>query len=201
VELIRPYPPESILDGNAEQIFIPAPDVEQWLRQAFIEEGYETHNEDHFHLNMAQIGVLWTNVEYTRKMRAVAGTAELCKPPSTLNAWGKARWWQQVEGWFNQRPDFIITLDALYSYEADNPTFMALVEHELRHCALVRFTNQGMPIWGIRGHDYEFFLGDVERYGIDAAGIRPVIEAASKPPLISGAAIRSVCGNCNLQAA
>lgn len=196
MQLVRPYPPDSLLNGDAGQIFMPTPEVEAWLRAAFIEEGHETYNSDHSHLFMANIGVLWTNVEYTRKMRSVAGTAEICKPPQGLNAWQKARWWQQVEGWFGLRPDFIITLDALYCSEANDPTFLGLCSHELRHCALIRYTNQGMPIWGMKGHDYEFFLGDVELFGVDACGIRPVIEAASKPPLISGAAIRSVCGYC-----
>jgi hypothetical protein len=110
--------------------------------------------------------------------------------------WARARWLQQMQEWFIDLPDFLITLSAPYAAEADDGTFMALVEHELRHCTVTRFTRQGIPIFGMRDHDVSVFIGDVERYGMDATGVRKLVEAASNPPLISAEAIRAVCGSC-----
>lgn len=194
MNLIRPYPPESLLDED-RPLFLPAPDVEAWLRSAFIEEGYETFNPDHAHLNMASIGVLWTNAPCTQKMRDIIGQAELVRPPMG-GPWARGRWLQQMQEWFIELPDFLITLSAPYAAEADDGSFMALVEHELRHCTVIRFTRQGMPIFGMRGHDVEVFIGDVERYGMDATATRKLVEAALNAPLISAEAIQAVCGTC-----
>ncbi|MCM5690787.1 putative metallopeptidase [Sinorhizobium meliloti] len=52
------------------------------------------------------------------------------------------------------RSDFIITLDAEYC----------------RAC--------GAPVFTIRGHNVEAFVGVVRRYGADAAGVRAIVDAA-----------------------
>jgi hypothetical protein len=51
--------------------FIPAPELETWLRSTFIEEGAPLQNDGHFHLRLAQIGVLWTSIENARNGRRV----------------------------------------------------------------------------------------------------------------------------------
>jgi hypothetical protein len=43
--------------------FVPAPELETWLRSTFIDEGAPLRNDDHFHLRFAHIGVLWTSIE------------------------------------------------------------------------------------------------------------------------------------------
>lgn len=194
MNLLRPHPPASLL-AEDRPLFLPAPDVEQWLRKAFIEGGHETVNSDHSHLSMASIGVLWTNVPCARKMRDIAGTAELATPPMG-GPWARGRWLQQMQEWFVDLPDFLITLSAPYAAEASDAVWMALVEHELRHCTVIRFTRQGVPIFGMRGHDVEVFIGDVERYGMDATGTRKLVEAALSAPLISAEDIKAVCGYC-----
>jgi hypothetical protein len=63
--LKRPAPPVAMqnpenLDGPT---FVPAPELEKWLRSTFIEEAAPLQNDDHFHLRFAQVGVLWTSIE------------------------------------------------------------------------------------------------------------------------------------------
>ncbi|WP_412549259.1 putative metallopeptidase [Sinorhizobium medicae] len=64
--------------------------------------------------------------------------------------WARARAEIRVKQWFGFVPDFIITLDAEYC----------------RAC--------GSPVFTIRGHNVEEFIGVVRRYGADAAGIRAI---------------------------
>src|SRR5581483_3521203 len=108
----RPQPPGSLLEIGGHERFVAAPKLAQWMRETFIEESGAACNEDHAHLLMARIGVLWTNVEYAKQQRPVAGQAEVARPPQNVNAWAKARWKQQVSEWFGFIPDFIITIHA-----------------------------------------------------------------------------------------
>ena len=69
-------------------------------------------------------------------------------------------------------PDFIMTIDALWWAEATPIEREALVHHELSHCehatdkeGELKFTDEGLPVWGIRGHDLEEFNATVRRYG------------------------------------
>lgn len=63
--LKRPTPPPAMIDlENFEgPTFVPAPELETWLRSTFIDEGAPLRNDDHFHLRFAHIGVLWTSIE------------------------------------------------------------------------------------------------------------------------------------------
>lgn len=195
----RPQPPAKLLEpGLAPDLFVPAPKLAEWLRVTFIEESGKAWNEDHAHLLMARIGALWTNAEYTKQQRPIAGQAEVAKPPQMVNAWAKARWKQQVREWFGFIPDFIITISAPTWAGYDNASAMALSEHELYHCYLIRVTNQGIPIWGILGHDVEEHIGVVERYGPGACGsnVQRLVELARQKPLISRATISAACGAC-----
>ncbi|WP_267902481.1 putative metallopeptidase [Sinorhizobium meliloti] len=42
------------------------------------------------------------------------------------------------------------------------------------------------PVFTVRGHDVEEFVGVVRRYGADAAGVRAIVDAANRPPEIAG---------------
>nr|WP_172685678.1 putative metallopeptidase [Sinorhizobium meliloti] len=84
----------------------------------------------------------------------------------------------QVKQWFGFVPDFIITLDAEYC----------------RAC--------GAPVFTIRGHNVEAFVGVVRRYGANAAGVRVIVNAANRPPEIALAKIIAhACGTCQLRVA
>jgi len=90
----------------------------------------------------------------------------------------------------------------------DDPSFCALVEHELYHCGqkldvhgMPKFGQDGMPQFAIRGHDVEEFVGVVARYGADAAGVSEMVEAAKHRPSVGLASIAGACGTCHLKVA
>lgn len=84
-------------------------------------------------------------------------------------------------------PDFIVTLDEQY-WQASTPRAREiLVYHELCHCAQkrdrdgeLRWTEDGLPVWGIVGHDVEEFEAVVERYGAYSADIREFVSAVER---------------------
>jgi hypothetical protein len=206
----RPAPPETLL--ALKDTFAPAPDLEIWMRETFIDGSGRMVNPTHRHLRMARIGVLWTTAKNTSKMLAVVGQAELAKPPSSTGRWAKARYEQQLREWFGKkRPDFLITIDAKYAAEIPDLSFCALCEHELLHCAQARdrygaprFDREsGRPIFGMRGHDVEEFVEIIERYGVGAGAGRTeaLVKAALRSPSIGRAEIAAACGTCNLRLA
>lgn len=199
----RPLPPPQIFEPTGAPAFVPSPELADWAMATFIAVGAPLHNPDHEHLADAQIGFLWTTVGLTRHMHAIAGQAET--PRAQGNKWVRGRAIQQLEEWFGEEPDFLITLDANYARQCDDATFCALVEHELYHCGQERdvfggpkFTQDGMPVFGIRGHDVEEFVGIVRRYGVGAAAGQTLalVEAAQQKPEIAKARITAACGSC-----
>jgi len=199
--LSRPLPPAEMvesLDGRFE----PAPYVTAWLRETLIDEGGVLTNEEHEHLRQAEIGVLWTTVINRRRERRIIGQAELGDPQQG-SKWSRARAVQQIEDWFGDVPDFIITLDARYCAVCDDASFAALCEHELCHCSQERgefgepkFKRDGTPRFALRGHDVEQFVSVVARYGMEAAGVAALVEAARRGPTIAQARIEHACGTC-----
>lgn len=193
--------------------FVRAEEVEDWLRRSILEPGGPLFNPDHMHLQMARIGVLWTDIPATLKGRDLAGTAERINPRG-------AGWRKHREEAFMRRlfadalpdgPDFVITLFAPYAATAPDASWAALVEHELYHCAQLedeygapRFSEAtGMPLWTIRGHDVEEFVGVVRRYGAMASGeaTHRLVEAALKDPEVAPADVKYACGTCGAAAA
>lgn len=201
----RPFPPEDLLEDDAPGfLFDPAPAVVKWMRHTFLNEDSPLFNEEHRHLQDATIGVLWTNCTNGRMGRIVAGQAER-GGTGQGGKWQKARATQQLYEWFGGVPTFLITLDAAYCLQADDASFMALCEHEMFHCGQKRdefddlaFDDDGMPIFTMRGHDAEEFVGVVRRYGVGAAaaGVKELVEAAGLTPSVAVVDIASVCGTC-----
>jgi hypothetical protein len=196
-------PPHAMLETLTGGEFLPAPDVAEWLMATFIREGGPLHNPEHAHLALARIGVLWTTVPAVRQMRRIVGQAEI--PQARGNPWAKARQEYQIEQWFGgEIPDFLLTFDARWWAEIDDASCCALAEHELYHCAQAqgkagpRFRRDGTPVWAIRGHDAEEFVGVVRRYGAGAAagGVRELVEAVRRPPEVTAAQIAAACGVC-----
>lgn len=201
----RPLPPRHLADPlRSPAGFEPAHELAQWIVATFIDQAGALHNEDHDHLESARLGVLWTNVHNSRGQRSILATAEM---PTTLGGkWARARFEYQIEQWFGELPDFLLTFDAVVASEWDDVSFCALVEHELYHCAQAvtdlgnpRFRLDGTPIYALRGHDVEEFVGVVRRYGTAAqhhGALRVLIEAANAGPEIAVAQIAAACGNC-----
>jgi hypothetical protein len=197
---MRPVPPAELLNGPER--FEPAPALRDWIFDTFIAEDGELANQDHAHLAEAEIGVLWTNVDNSRNMRTVIGQCELM-PPMAMGKWQRARAIQQIEDWFGDVPDFLITISAPAAATMDDASFCALIEHELYHAGQKRdqygapkFTEDGRPSFAIRGHDVQEFIGVVARYGAVDPEVAAFVAAANRAPLIGGASISSACGTC-----
>ena len=200
---MKPMPPEILIDEYVGiDYFIPSPELGAWVRETFLDEKSPLYNFEHIHLLEAEIGFLWTNVPCTQKMRNVAGMAEY--PFFRSNPWQNHRQMMQMTEWFSAVPDFIITLDARYSSAASDIDFCALVEHELYHCAQ-KVNEYGEPVFGgderpvfcMRGHDVEEFVGVVRRYGIGSTmNGKELVAAAMAEPEVEAADVRQVCGNC-----
>jgi hypothetical protein len=187
--------------------FAPAPEVVSWIETTFLDDDASLPNPDHSHLRHAHIGVLWTTVPNGRGGRTIIGTAEPGSPIG-MGKWRKARAEQQIVEWFGSIPDFILTFDARYADQCGDAEWCALVEHELYHCGqemdefgAPKFRKSGLPAFTMRGHDIEEFVGVVRRYGADAAGVRDLIDAASRSPEVTRAEIAQSCGTCLARAA
>jgi hypothetical protein len=200
-----PFPPEFLLENDAPGfLFEPAPDLVAWIHHTLLNEDSPLYNDEHVHLVDARIGVLWTNCDNSRMGKGIVGQAER-GGGGQGGKWQKARVTQQMYEWFGGVPHFLITLDALYASQASDASFMALVEHELYHCGQKRdefddlaYDDDGLPIFTMRPHDAEEFVGVVRRYGVGAAaaGVADLVAAASLEPSVAVADIASVCGTC-----
>ena len=201
----RPYPPVELRDPTGPERFMPAPDLVSWARESFIDRDAILRNEDHAHLGMATLGALWTNAPARSQQRTIVGTAEI--PTMRGRPWVKARQEVQMREWFDEPlPDFVLTFSAPYAVHVDNASFCALVEHELYHCAQaidqygspkVR-KGDGKPVFAMRGHDVEEFVGIVRRYGPGSAAgdTLALVEAAKRRPEVAEASIEWACGTC-----
>lgn len=204
----RPLPPLEILEPlETEPLFAPGEPLLKWVRSTFLEKG-PLHNPDHEHLNEASVAFLWTNVQNMKQGRHIVGTAEI--PTIQGSKWLKARMEYQLTGWFGHVPNFLITLDALYCSQCSDATFCGIVEHELYHCAQAidqygdpKFDRDGFPVYRLRPHDVEEFVGVVKRYGpgSSSANVLQLVEAANQRPTIAYADIAGACGTCLRMAA
>jgi len=197
----RPIPPTtSLLDDLSGVRLVPAPDLAAWVQAAVLAEDGLIHNLDHAHLLDADIGFLWASSAFTKRGRTVVGQAE--QVMIRAGGWQKARQEQQLREWFGHVPEFLITLAADYCAQCSDTEFCALVEHELYHVGQEqdefgspKFTKDGMPRLALRGHDVEEFVGVVRRYGASTQ-VAQMVEAAKRPPTVSGASIAHACGTC-----
>src|SRR5690349_3540696 len=111
---MRPRPPKKLLETRQTE-FMPAPDLDIFVRDSFLNEDSKLYNYDHRHLRQARIGYLWTNVGNQKQMKSVVGTCEIPKPSPMSSVWQKARYLYQLRNWFGtDELDFLITLDANY---------------------------------------------------------------------------------------
>lgn len=198
-----PQPDDKIVQ-SFEPYFEPSAELSSWVTATFLEPGGYLANADHGHLLQASIGFLWTNVEHVKKGRHVIGTAEAGAPKGSMGKWHRSRAERQVIDWFGSVPDFVITIFAPWWVMVDNDHRCALIEHELYHCAQdtdefgqPKFSKQtGRPVFTIRGHDVEEFVGVVRRYGAVNEGVRELVDAANSKPQIAAVDIKAACGTC-----
>lgn len=199
--MTRPLPPQELIQSFTER-FEPDLGMTDWVQGTFIAETASLPNPDHKHLRYADLAFLWTNVANARRGRSILATCQLMPPNG--EPWGAGRAAFQIKQWFGRMPDFLITIFAPAAADMDDASFLALVEHELYHAAQDRdqygnpkFSKQtGKPVFAMRAHDVEEFVGVVARYGADAAGVREMVSAANRGPTVAQASIANACGTC-----
>lgn len=206
----RPMPPEGmgkLPDGEESAIpsFIPALDMEAWVRDTFISEAGRLHNPDHKHLEYASLKFLWAGTGMKKQMKTVIGLAE--QVTFRCNAWQKGRQEQQMIDWFGYMPEWLITLDAGFCLSCSDIDFCALVEHELYHIGhekdgfgQPKFNSDGFPVIKMRSHDVEEFIGVVQRYGA-SPDVQKLVDAANNTPQYNGLRVAQACGTCLLKLA
>jgi hypothetical protein len=203
IDTLRPVPDRETVEGS-NSWFAPSPELKEWARRAFIDDDAILANEDHQHLQAASLGFLWTNVENAKKGRVVIGTAEPGTPQGAMGKWGRAKALLQVEQWFGMVPDFLITIDAAWWLQASDAEACALIEHELSHCGQAtdefgapKFNQStGLPMFTMKAHDFEGFVGIARRYGAIEPGVRDLMDALQEKPILSVDMIGVACGSC-----
>jgi hypothetical protein len=180
--------------------FMASAEWAQWIRYQFIEDETRLHNSDHSHLRFATIGILLTSAENKKQGKRVVGTAQMPRP--------KPGWAGALAEWHQRRffgivPTFIITLDANYMLECSPGSLCALIEHELYHCGQAKdefgfpkFSKKtGKPIFAMRPHDVEEFIGVTRRYGAlsSAGGTAKLVEAANCAPIFDDVDVATIC--------
>lgn len=191
--------------NTGQDVLVPSPEWAEWIVSTFVSPDGAFHNSDHRHLEFAHIGVLWTNATNRRQMKITFAEAEIPNPRG--GAWQVARQKYQLSQWFGNVPDFLLTFSGENLGEAGDRTLCAVIEHELYHCAHAetpfgapRFHDDGSPIFAIRGHDVEEFIGVARIWGLRSE-LRLLLEQAAQEPKVPDDVITGVCGTCRRMAA
>lgn len=195
-------PPPLVRVSSDEPSFLPAPELALACSQLLLKPESALYNVEHDHLGSARIAFLWTNSVYMRRDKLVLGTAELIGVAGM--SWGRLRAYQQLQEWFPGEPiDFLITLYAPYFYEASLVLKMCVLEHELYHCGhkqdqfeCPKFKPDGTPVFYIKGHDIEEFVGVGKRYGAVTPELSALKEALSWTPEFDALQLSHFCGVC-----
>lgn len=186
-------------DLHGKRHFWPNPELEEWIRYAFIDSGPLT-NPDHQHLQHASIGFLMAGVQQVVGGQRWLGSCQLGDPGG--RPWNRAQRFQQIEDWFNGIPDFIITLDASFLMDCDNVAACAVIEHELYHAghkkdqwgSPVYDKKTDAPIYWIKPHDVEAHIGEVARYGAWSMSLMDLEKALRDGPKIGRVQLDGICG-------
>lgn len=210
MRLARPLPPVSMREEGCA--FLPARELHDFIRAAFVEEGAPFYRDEYAHLAFARIGVVWTNQPKTKAMVAWAASAQLVSLGG--DAWSKGVELQQYREWFGgwwdevdeetglpALPHFRLTFYGPCAAEMNDVGFCATVAHELRHCAVKE--KDGEPVWGddgpafaIRDHDVTAFLSVAEDFGAVERNVPELLSALRHAPRFPGAAVAGICGTC-----
>lgn len=189
----------------------PAHDLGEWVRAHVLDPDGDLYNEDHAHLATwdAAIGWLWMAEPLHKAGSRILGTCAVGRPSG--DAWAQAVKREQLERWFGDVPDFVVSLCARHAgheLEHGRPAnVLAVVEHELYHAAIKRdgygvqqFDRFGNPRWGVRPHDGEEFAGVILRYGVEASNAAALVAAADHVrqhgPSVAASTLEGVCGTC-----
>jgi Putative phage metallopeptidase len=208
----RPTPPERLVNGtfqdgeDTERPFEPGPELANWIIETFVTGDAPLCNPEHAHLREARLAALWSAVPLFHHGKRIVGQTHLGRTSVAAPKWYQARFLQQTVDWFGHVPDFVLTFDVVYALEASDAAWCALIEHELYHAAQAqdengpRFSPQtGLPVWALRAHDVEEFLGVIARYGMATDELRVLGETlatAAIKPEFTAADLAGICGTC-----
>lgn len=202
-QLVRPMPPD-ILFGETE-IFVPAPELDLWMRRVLIEQSSPLYNPEHEHLNSAELGILWTNAELKIRGQKKAAVAMLPKAfGSKLDKSLRNFLWRMF---FRVEPHFVIIFDALEAAGASDRGFCCLSDHELTHCGQKMkydcpdFNKDGSPKFEMRPHDRELFDSELRRWGARSVfgdQTEMLIKSATEPEM-PDIDIAAMCGTCAMR--
>ena len=193
-----PEVPDEMLDRPGR--FVPIDGMDEFVRSAILDEEGPLHNPDHVHLRKARIGYLWTTEDWRDGESARIGQAGRGQP-DTRNRWTSGILEQQYRSWWGRLTDFIVWFDAAWWSTADERSRLMVLEHELYHCGQARddwgtprySRMTGDPIFTIKRHDVEEFIGVVRRYGASGP-VLDLVEAVTDGPEISMPRILGACG-------
>ena len=170
----------------------PAPEVVDWLRGMFIDDGAPMLNPRHAHLRKVDLVAMWTNAEYVEGGVLVVGRAEI------VNVNGKP--WDRIDKidrlcmLHGNIPQARIWLYGPTWFERGFWRACSVGEHELGHYAHKEnkegeklFDDFDRPVLTKQTHDVEEHVFIMERYGVDycAGRTRDFVEAALRPPLFA----------------
>lgn len=192
----------------AREAFVPDPILAEWVRATFVDGTGPLANRDHAHLGAADVGFIWTQHAARVKGKTIIGRAHIGEPQGS-DDWAKGMKRDHLVRLFSRVPDFYILLSTGFVMEAlresNEAAVLALVEHELYHCAqdhmpgfpdVPRFTKDGKPKWTMRPHDVEQFVGVTRRWGPQGMAEQAMADAAERGPTIAPASFAGVCGTC-----
>lgn len=138
---------------------------------------------EHVHLQENEIEIDWLMrcAEKVKGGRQVLGTVFEPKVQGEL----KDLFEFMLERLLGRLPRFLVVLDDAYWSKATTLQREILVFHELSHIrqkldkfGAPRFDKDGLPVYGLHGHDVEEFTQVVARYGAWSDDIRAFVRAA-----------------------
>ncbi len=204
----RIYPPESMKEYGSS--FVRDERMESFVHTEFACRGGTFWDPEHAHLVDASMGVLWSNARHVVKGQEKAGQMELLPDPlAEPKTWSDARkrdWLAQMYG--GDWPTFQMIISGVWAWRYDDREFLGLLDHELCHASIKRdeygapkFNDEtGEPIWSIRGHDVEQFIGTVARWGAASTGTAELVAASLVEPRFSWVPgktfLPAVCAAC-----
>lgn len=207
----RPFPSAALFEEDLGGAFARAKDVEEWVKEHFIDPGGVFFSETHEPLADAYVGVLWATKEVKRKGVALIGTAEMpSRSVGHMSGFAKELWLWQMRRWFatedepDKIPDFLITLNATWAAECEDVEFCAGCKHEVLHCRQATvdgtadgslwFKRDGSRVWTIWPHDAETFVEIAEDFGAVERGVSELAAALARPPRFGASEIKIACG-------
>lgn len=140
---------------------------------------------EHYHLKEHEAKIDWL-LRVEPKIKAARQVLGTCYMPTVQGELRDLFEWM-LSNLLGSLPDFLIVLDREYWNSASPKQREILVYHELLHATIKtdqygaqKFTKEGLPCWGMRGHSVEEFTETVARYGAHNEDIAAFVAACNR---------------------